>query len=270
MLIGSRTHDFGRHSVEDLPKLLKNNGIEAAQLVLPKGFTEIESYDQVSSHILDKIKKSFAESQIKIHILGCYMDLGNHDDEIRKNAVDTFKKCLSFGKYLGVGIIGTETAYPRLSADEKKLWYPYMIDSLEQLVKEAEKVGQDMAIEPVYWHPLENLDITTKIFEQFKSKHLKMIFDPANVLQYPEINQSQYWKQWISNLGDKIEAIHMKDFVEGLNKEYIPVPLGEGVMDYSEIIKWLKINKPDIIIIREELEPQNTIKDVQYMKNLWK
>ncbi|MGF6906132.1 sugar phosphate isomerase/epimerase family protein [Fusobacterium sp. PH5-44] len=270
MLIGSRTHDFGRHSIENLPKLLKNNSIEAAQLVLPKGFTDIELYSQVNSDILDKIKKSFADSQVKIHILGCYMDLGNPDNEIRKNAVDTFKKCLSFGKYLGVGVVGTETAYPRLSPNEKKLWYPYMIDSLAQLVTEAEKVGQDMAIEPVYWHPLENLDITIKIFEQFKSRYLKMIFDPANVLEYPEINQGQYWKQWLSALGDKIEAMHMKDFVEGKNREYIPVALGKGVMDYTEIIKWSKINKPNIVVIREELEPQNSIDDIQYIKNLWK
>ena len=58
------------------------------------------------------------------------MDLGNPDDEVRKNAVDTFKKCLKFNQILGASIVGTETAYPRLSLEEKQIWHPYMMDSV--------------------------------------------------------------------------------------------------------------------------------------------
>ena len=47
----------------------------------------------------------------------------------------------------------------------------------------------------------------------------------------------------------------MKDFVEGPQKEYCPVLLGEGVIRYDTIIRWLKEHKPDIVIVREELDP---------------
>ena len=161
------------------------------------------------------------------------MDLGNPDDEVRKNAVDTFKKCLKFNQILGASIVGTETAYPRLSLEEKKIWHPYMMDSVARLVEEAERLDVDMALEPVYWHPLEDLETTVEVFEKMNSNRLKMIFDPANVLEFPEIDQNAYWKEWLGALGHKIEAIHMKDFVEGPNKEYCPVCLGEGVIRYG-------------------------------------
>lgn len=269
MLTASRTHDFGKQPLEELAPLLKSRGVEAAQLVLPKGFTQIQSYEDITPEVLDIIKSSFAQNQIKIHILGCYMDLGNPDGQIRKGAVETFKKCLSYGKVLGASLVGTETAYQRLTKAEKKVWFPYMMESIRLLVEEAERVGQNMALEPVYCHPLEDLETTVRVFEEIKSERLKMIFDPANVLEFPEINQGAYWKEWLQALGGKIEAIHMKDFVEGQDREYQPVDLGEGVMEYAEIIRWMKKNNPGIVVVREEMRPESAEKDLHYMKSLW-
>ena len=76
-----------------------------------------------------------------------------------------------------------------------------MMDSISRLVEEAERLDTDMAIEPVYWHPLENLEVTAEVFDRIdNSRHLKMIFDPANVLPEPEIDQDAYWKEWLSVL----------------------------------------------------------------------
>ena len=41
MKIGVRAHDHGRMEIEELAKLLKAEGYQAAQLVLPKVFTGI-------------------------------------------------------------------------------------------------------------------------------------------------------------------------------------------------------------------------------------
>lgn len=269
MLVAARTHDYGKQPVDHLAKLLRSESIEAAQLVLPKAFSEINSYDEVTPRLVEQIQRNFEEENVKIQILGCYMDLANPDDDVRKNAVDTFKKCLKFNQILGAAIVGTETAYPRLSRAEKKIWHPYMMDSIARLAEEAERLYVDMAIEPVYWHPLEDLETTVKVFEKVDSSHLKMIFDPANVLEFPEIDQDAYWKEWLCVLGDKVEAIHMKDFVEGPNKEYCPVCLGEGVIRYGEIVKWMKQHKPDIVVVREELNPKTAQRDIAYMRRLW-
>ena len=107
------------------------------------------------------------------------------------------------------------------------------------------------------------------VFDKMNSSRLRMIFDPANVLEHPEIDQDAYWDEWLSELGDKIEAVHMKDFVLGESGEYIPVCLGEGVIRYDRIIRWLKTNKPDIVIVREELQMETAQQDLKYMRELW-
>jgi sugar phosphate isomerase/epimerase len=269
MIIAARTHDYGKQAIDKLPSLLKNEGIGAAQLVLPKAFTSVDSYADIDTTVLEQIKTSFDQAGIRIHILGCYMDLANTDATVRKQAVATFKTCLSYAKLLGAAIVGTETAYPRLSAVDKQLWKPYMMESLAELVAEAERVGQDMAIEPVYWHPLQDLETTAAVFEHFQSKRLRMIFDPANVLEFPNIDQPKYWQAWLHTMGTKIDAVHMKDFRLGASGEYIPTLLGEGVIDYSEIVSWFGKNKPDIVVVREELQPAHAAKDLAYMRQVW-
>lgn len=269
MLIAARTHDYGKQPVDHLAALLKAEGIDAAQLVLPKGFTEISSYDEVTPEIIGRIRENFEKESVKIHILGCYMDLGNPDDGIRENAVETFKRCLAFNRELGASIVGSETAYPHLSEEEKRVWHPYMMDSIARLVDEAERLEVNMAVEPVYWHPLKDLETTAMVFEKMDSPRLRMIFDPANVLETPDIDQDTYWKEWLAVLGDKIDAVHMKDFIQGESGEYCPVCLGEGVIRYGEIIRWLKANNPDIVIVREELDPQTAQRDIRYMRELW-
>ena len=171
---------------------------------------------------------------------------------------------------LGASIVGSETAYPHLTDEEKKIWHPYMMDSIARLVEEAERLGVDMAVEPVYWHPLKDLETTAMVFDKMNSSRLRMIFDPANVLEHPEIDRDAYWDEWLSELGDKIEAGPYERFrPRRKTGEYIPVCLGEGVIRYDRIIRWLKTNKPDIVIVREELQMETAQQDLKYMRELW-
>ena len=66
MLIAARTHDYGKQPIDRLAGLLKSEGIDAAQLVLPKGFTEINSYDEVTPEIIERIRSNFEKEGVKI------------------------------------------------------------------------------------------------------------------------------------------------------------------------------------------------------------
>ena len=71
MLVAARTHDYGKQPVDHLAKLLKSEGIEAAQLVLPKAFSEINSYEEVTPQLVEQIRKNFEEENIKIQTMKC-------------------------------------------------------------------------------------------------------------------------------------------------------------------------------------------------------
>lgn len=92
MKIEVRAHDFGRREIGELDGLLHDEEYEAAQLALPKAFLGIEGYEDITAEKLEQIRRSFEKQKIDIAVFGCYMDLGNPDEEVRSYAVDTLKK----------------------------------------------------------------------------------------------------------------------------------------------------------------------------------
>lgn len=270
MKIGVRAHDYGKMEIEELAKVLHGCGYECAQLALPKAFVGIESYEDITLKHLERIREAFEKYQVEIPVFGCYMDLGNPNEDVRKHAVDTMKKCLEYSKEVGAKVVGTETAYPRLTAEEKKIWYPHMLDSIQRVVEEAQKLDVKLAIEPVYWHPLDSLEVVMDIFEQVDDKkHLRMIFDASNLLEFPETtDQDAYWTEWLKTTGKYIEAMHIKDFYHDKDGQYVPTPLGKGAINYEAISKWLHENRPDMYLLREEMNPEIAVADIAFMKNL--
>lgn len=270
MKIGVRAHDYGKMEIEQLAKTLHECGYECAQLALPKAFTGIESYGDITLKHLEAIRGAFEKYEIEIPVFGCYMDLGNPDETVRKNAVATMKMCLAYSKEVGAKVLGTETAYPRLTAEEKKRWYPYMMDSILRVLEEAQRLDVKLAIEPVYWHPLDSLEAVLDVMEKADDeKHLRMIFDASNLLEFPDsTNQEAYWTGWLQTIGKYVEAMHIKDFYHDEKGQYVPTPLGKGAIDYSAISKWLHENRPDMYLLREEMNPNLAKEDILFMKNL--
>lgn len=168
------------------------------------------------------------------------MDLGNPDAAVREYAVETLKKSLTWAKELGAHVVGTETAYPRL------------------------------AIEPVFWHPLEDLETTMDILERVNDpKHLRLIFDASNLLQQTEVNdQERYWNTWLDNVGEYMDVLHIKDFSWDKNGEYQPEALGAGVIQYDAISRWLGKQTREIYLLREERNALYAKADVEFLKRL--
>lgn len=270
MKIGVRAHDYGKMEIEELARVLSEEGYEAAQLALTKAFAGIDTYGDITMAHLERIRNSFEKCKIEIPVFGCYQDLGNPDDDIRKNAVDTIKMCLAYSKEVGAKVVGTETAYPRLNAEEKKLWHSHMIDSIKRIVDEANRVDVKLAIEPVYWHPLDSLEVVMDVMEQVNDeKHLRMIFDASNLLEFPDTtDQEKYWSCWLEATGRYIEAMHIKDFKLDDKGGYVPTLLGEGVIDYTVIKEWLHKETPDMYLLREEMNPKTAKQDIEYLKNM--
>ncbi|MDO4308631.1 MAG: sugar phosphate isomerase/epimerase family protein [Eubacteriales bacterium] len=268
MKIGVRAHDYGKMEIEALAETLRLEGFEAAQLALPKAFLGIDTYEDITLWHLERIRRAFEENEVEIPVFGCYMDIGNPDDEVRKRAVDTLKKCLAYSKETGAGMVGTETAYPHLSKEEKKIWYPFMLDSIQRVAEEAVKLDVKLAIEPVYWHPLDSIEAALDVIEAVgDEEHLRLIFDPSNLLEFPDsTDQESYWKQWLSAIGSYIDVMHVKDFKMDDKGNYCSALLGKGVIRYQEISRWIHANKPNLYLLREEMQPRFAKEDLAFLR----
>lgn len=270
MKIGVRAHDYGRMEIEKMAEILHAQGYDGAQLALPKAFTGIRRYEDITLGHLERIRRAFEKYHLEIPVFGCYMDLGNPDPVVRDHAVRTLKKCLVYGKEVGAGVVGTETAYPHLNRQEKAQWYSYILDSIKRDAEEAVRLDVKLAIEPVYWHPLEHLEAVLDVMDQVgEPEHLRMIFDASNLLQFPDTtDQKAYWGEWLKYTGKYIEAMHIKDFYFDENGGYCPALLGKGVIQYETISYWLHENRPDLFLLREEMNPESAAEDIEFMRGL--
>ena len=279
MKIGVRAHDYGPMEIRRLAKTLRTAGYNAIQLAPPKSFPEIESYAALTEADAERIGAAFAENGIELAVLGCYMDLGNPDPAVRENALAMIKNCLRCSKAMGAYMVGTETAYKHLGAEEKREWYPYMLDSVERAVEEAARFDVRFAIEPVRCYPLDRLDTVLRVLETVNdSEHLRLIFDPVNVLTPEHLgDQDRYWREWTENVGSYIDAIHIKDCAfapDGSVDESLL--LGDGQMQYGVISAWLKeendrrvrAGSAEIALLREGMRPAEAERDIAFLRKL--
>lgn len=118
-----------------------------------------------------------------------------------------------------------------------KSW-PKMLRLFEPLVQMAEDADMDIVFETGVNTVLTSGWLNRKFVEDMGSKHLKIIWDPANML----INR-EYPPEVYEEIKDLIGHVHIKDGIYDANRSTITATaVGQGDMkQYMEdIAKWLK------------------------------
>lgn len=113
------------------------------------------------------------------------------------------------------------------------------------------------AIEPVYRHIVWNPVQARKVLDEINSPNLQIIFDPVNLLDIANYQDREaVIREAIELLGPDIAMVHLKDFriEEG---RMVSVGCGLGMMDYTEILKFMKERKPFIHATLEDTRPEN-------------
>ncbi len=268
MKIGVRGHDYGRHSVAEYAHLLHEEGYDTVQLAIPRAITGVNGFEEITPELVEEIREEFEKQQVEIGVLSCYMDLSHPDGEVRKKAVAVFNRTLGFAKQAGAKMTGTETSYEHLGPLEKNRRFLYMLDSLKRIAEEAEHLGVKIGLEPVAFHPLEDMETAVEVLEEIGSNSLQLIFDPANLLQRPEeIRQEAYWRRCLLLGGERIAALHLKDFRIDEQGNRQPCALGDGIMELAPIREWVK-GRTELPVIRDELDLAFARRDMAYMREM--
>ena len=145
-----------------------------------------------------------------------------------------------------------------------------MMDSIQRVMETAQRLDMRLALEPVYWHPLADLESTMEVIRMVgDEEHLRMIFDASNLLEFPEsTDQDELWTCWLEKIGDYVDVLHIKDFSLDKRRRYQPEPLGKGVMRYEAVSRWLRKQRRKISLIREEMSLLFVEEDLAFMRNL--
>ncbi|PCF93813.1 sugar phosphate isomerase/epimerase family protein [Vreelandella nigrificans] len=265
MNIGIRAHDLPKQSLESLVNDISQRDLNSVQLAISKSFEIQAEAGFLTPGLATHICSAFRQANIQIAVLGCYVNIIHPDINERRKGLERFKEHLRYARDFGCSIVGTETG--NINADiiyteENFSEAPFqaMVESVKELVTEAENFGIIVGVEPGVNHPLHSPEKVRRLLEEINSNNLQIIFDPVNFLTSENyLDQNQILQQAIDSWGDRVAVLHAKDFiVEDGNLSF--VPLGTGWLNYELIFEKLISRKPYINIIMDEIH-QNDIKE---------
>ena len=273
--LGIRGHDMGKFSISDfsaLIKLIKSLNGECLQLALTKSFSDF-SYSNTSLNetLFQELNQVLEKEEIKLSVLGCYINLTNTDENTRLKDLEKFKAHLSFSKKFKTSLVGTETGCynsdytytPLNNTDEA---FNLFLDSMKVLISFAELHNTELAIEGLAKHVISTPEKMKKALDILTSDKLKVIFDPVNYLTINNYNkQKEIIKKSFRLFGDKITRIHLKDFIIENNKIKI-VPIGQGIFELEFFMNELKKYITDIDILLENSTIETVKKSINSIK----
>jgi len=166
---------------------------------------------------------------------------------IRQQAVSSFQQHIALASSFQAAIVGTETGTVGNGYTVKNYTeaaYQTARQSVIEMVAFAETLGVTVGIEAGINHPLYTADLAKRLVQEIQSPNLRIIMDCANLISIENYHkQEEVINHALDQLRDDICSMHLKDFVVENGKIKI-VPVGTGWMNYEQILKFLKYDKP--------------------------
>ncbi len=276
MQIGLRLHDAKQLPLEERLVEVRKQGFVCGHLALSKVISENTTDNSaLTPGYAMHLKNMFAAVGIDIAVLGCYLNLAHPDQGQLEKIKERYLANIRFAAHLGCGVVGTETGAPNTAYEfepdchtEEAL--QIFITNLKPVVEYAQKMGVIIAIEPVYKHIVCNPKRARQVLDTIKSPNLQIILDPVNLLFEGNYQDREgIINEAIEFLGDDVAVVHIKDFilVEGKMKS---VAAGMGMMDYKNILRFIKEKKPYIHTTLEDTTPDNAVFAREYLEEIYK
>ncbi len=275
MQIGIRLHDVEKGTIEHRAHIAHEQKFKCAHIALSK---LIDGYKMTTTELTPGyamyLKKVFAKEDVDLAVLGCYLNLATPDEEQLKKNQEKYKAHLRFNIHFGAGVVGTETGAPNVEykycpechTDEALSLF---IKNLKPVVRYAEECGQIMAVEPVFKHIMWNPKQTRRVLDEIGSPNLQVIFDPVNLLDISNYEaREEIFAEAIETFGNDVAMIHIKDF-DVVDGKLNSIAAGTGLMDYTQVIKFAKENKPYVHVTLENTKPENAEYSRKYIEDIY-
>ena len=253
---GIRGHDVAEFGLENICKRCEKQGISYLQLVLERSIDGF-GFGKFTEEYANSIKNQLGN--VKIAILGSYINPSNPNDEELEADIDKFKEKIRYASVLRPIAVGTETGIYKEGLTDTEEAYQRVFETLKELTKEAEKYGVAIAVEGVHCFVINTPQKMKRLVDDLNSDSVKVIFDPVNYLNIHNYQkQDEIINDTFDLLGDKVCVIHAKDFVVD-NGVFRAVKPSDGLLNYELIFEKMKEYNLDIPVICEEITDSDAI-----------
>ncbi len=274
--IGLRAHDLGTfNTIAELAAEVGRYGSSIPiQLALKKVLKQAPDASDYTESFIVSVKEALAAHGAYVGVFGCYINPVHPDKAVRDEHLTRFENHLKYAKLLGCPLVGTETgsltadcSYNPGTADPKTLDVFYR--SIERLMEAAVKYDAIVGVEAVSkQHTISTIQRMADLVEKFDSPHLKVIYDPTNLVPWigiPEQDgscrgipspeaQKDFFCSALDAFGTKIAALHVKDY--RLNEQGFKIgdlTVGEGVLDWKFLFSELRRRSIEVPALLEDL-----------------
>lgn len=276
---GLRAHDFGKMRADMLAETLSAYRPSCIQLAPSKALPVIPPCPGALNAAMAKdIARAFSARNMGIAVLGCYFNPIHPDLDVRESQLLRFEEHLRLARDFGCAVVGTETG----SLNPDCSWHPgtqsqsafdTLCNSVERLAKVAEESGCIIGLEPVAdQHTLSSIEKTELLLKRIDSNAIGIIFDPVNLV--PELGLSESCEIFFARagaaFGDRIVAVHAKDFTMKAGRKSAALPAGSGDLDYRALFRMLKEHAPCAPILLENTSPSTALAAMDFIEMLQK
>lgn len=247
-------------------QLMRNYGYEGVELVVDEKHYKPEILLKYKSQLLAKLKELKMEvSSICAGLTFFEYNPGASNEQIRQNSLHAIQNACEVANAFGTKIVLVISGAHRdnLTGGKRKIPYAQLyrntVTTIREAVKYAEEYNVILALENV-WGKFLSSPIEFKQFmdEIDNSDFVKFYLDVGNTLivGYPE--------DWIDILGEKIIAVHVKDFVieDGYPRGFRVC--GSGDLDWKSTLGALKTMGYDGYLVAETPPAFLGIKEPSY------
>lgn len=270
--LGIRAHDMGDMSLGELPKAISEKGLGSIQLALKKSFKNLNTDNgTLSPGYAHYIRKAFEKESVQIAVLGCYINMIHPEHYERREALDRFKEHIRFARDFGCSIVGTETGsvLPGMGYTEENFGeQPFLdvVESVRELVAEAEKFGVIVGIEGGINHPINTPQRMKRLLDSVESNNLQVIFDLANFMTIENYQEQEaVMEEAMGLFGDRIVVMHAKDFI--IENNWVKMtPVGKGLLNYDAVFQLLKEKKPFVQVLLENTREPFIDESIAYVR----
>ena len=273
--LGIRAHDMEQRPLEELASAIASKNLQCIQLALKKSLGDMNiKPGSLTPGIARKINREFQKYHIDIAVLGCYVNMIHPDPIERRAGLDFFKEHIRVANDFGCRIVGSETGNIHAEnryTPENYLEEPFqaVVESIRELVDEAEKFGVIVGIEAGVNHPIYSPQTMKRLLDAIPSNNLQVIFDPVNLLTAKTYHhQRSIFQEAFDLFGKRIVILHAKDFQikDGILET---VSVGRGLLDYRYIFSWIKEYKPHIQVLMESTPEKDAEESIVYLKDTY-
>ena len=273
MNFSMRGHDFDAKSVKEVSSKCAEYGIYGVQLVMAKTIEGFKGGCFTPAYA-ERIKAELDANNVKIPVLGCYINPSSTDEEVLKGEMERFKEHLKYARFMGAHLVGTETGFVGtkcVAADNHtEEAYQHFLGNMKELVSCAEKLGVVIGVEGVKIFVINTPQKMRRMLDDISSPNLMCIFDPVNFIGADNyMDQDKIIDDAIALYGDRMCAVHLKDFViddDGKMRRVLPT---EGILNTRKILSYIKHNKPDMPVVLEEVKECNLTKVMENVQKLY-